>query len=157
EAKSGSVVQRGQITTEWSAHEQSLRTIYRNRDFCREIKVTTEADDTLPIYANGRISMEVNLASMKCWHASLIYEFGDGEVRTRAPSDSILNIRQAVVTKRLEDWKRATLKIETSNSLVRQLYAQALEDIAALRLPIEGMTGLEFVPAAGVPWFVALF
>ena len=29
--------------------------------------------------------------------------------------------------------------------------------MAALRLPIDGTDHLEFVPAAGVPWFVALF
>ena len=29
--------------------------------------------------------------------------------------------------------------------------------MAALRLPIEGTDHLQFVPAAGVPWFVALF
>ena len=29
--------------------------------------------------------------------------------------------------------------------------------MAALRLPIEGTDHMEFVPAAGVPWFVGLF
>ena len=29
--------------------------------------------------------------------------------------------------------------------------------MAALRLPIEGTDHLRFVPAAGVPWFAALF
>src|SRR6185437_13036569 len=34
---------------------------------------------------------------------------------------------------------------------------QAVEDMAALRLPIEGTDHLRFLPAAGVPWFVAPF
>ena len=29
--------------------------------------------------------------------------------------------------------------------------------MAALRLPIQGTDHMEFVPAAGVPWFVGLF
>ncbi len=46
-------------------------------------------------------------------------------------------------------------KPATRNS--RRLFSQALEDMASLRLPIERSKQLEFVPAAGVPWFVALF
>ena len=49
------------------------------------------------------------------------------------------------------------LKIETSNEEFYRFYHQSLEDMAALRLPIEGTDHLEFVPAAGVPWFLALF
>ena len=32
-----------------------------------------------------------------------------------------------------------------------------MDDLAALRLPIEGTDATCFVPAAGIPWFVALF
>jgi glycogen debranching enzyme len=32
-----------------------------------------------------------------------------------------------------------------------------VQDVAALRLPIEGTSHLQFVPAGGAPWFVALF
>ena len=38
-----------------------------------------------------------------------------------------------------------------------RLYAQAIDDMAALRLPMKATTTVEFVPAAGLPWFVALF
>ena len=44
-----------------------------------------------------------------------------------------------------------------SNEEFYRLFRQAIEDMAALRLPIEGTDHLRFVPAAGVPWFVALF
>jgi glycogen debranching enzyme len=36
-------------------------------------------------------------------------------------------------------------------------YNQAIDDTAALRLPFERTGQLEFLPAGGVPWFVALF
>ena len=39
EVKSGSIVRRGRITTDWSESEQRLRTNYRNADFARSLTV----------------------------------------------------------------------------------------------------------------------
>jgi glycogen debranching enzyme len=49
------------------------------------------------------------------------------------------------------------LKIQTSNEEFYRLYHQALEDMAALRLPFPGTDHSVFLPAAGLPWFVAPF
>ena len=49
------------------------------------------------------------------------------------------------------------LKIRTSNEEFYRLYHQALEDMAALRFPIAGTDHMVFLPAAGLPWFVAPF
>ena len=49
------------------------------------------------------------------------------------------------------------LKIRTSNEEFYRLYRQALEDMAALRLPIADTDHKVFLPAAGLPWFVAPF
>ena len=54
-------------------------------------------------------------------------------------------------------WQDSVLKIETSNETFATAYAQAIDDMSALRLPIEGTDHMKFVPAAGLPWFVALF
>jgi len=49
------------------------------------------------------------------------------------------------------------VKIRTSNEEFYRLFRQALEDMAALRLPMEGTDHMVFLPAAGLPWFVAPF
>ena len=49
------------------------------------------------------------------------------------------------------------VKIRTSNEEFYRLFRQALEDMAALRLPIAGTDHMVFLPAAGLPWFVAPF
>ena len=49
------------------------------------------------------------------------------------------------------------LKIRTSNEEFYRCYRQAIEDMAALRLPIAGTDHMVFVPAAGLPWFMAPF
>ena len=43
----------------------------------------------------------------------------------------------------------------TRSSIAASL--RALQDMAALRLPIAGTDHMVFIPAAGLPWFVALF
>jgi glycogen debranching enzyme len=54
-------------------------------------------------------------------------------------------------------WRTSVLKLETSDNGFARAFSQALDDMAALRLPIEGTDQIKFVPAAGLPWFVALF
>jgi glycogen debranching enzyme len=157
EVKSGHIVRRGRIVTEWSDDKLQLRTIYRNRDFCREVAILTRKSGSRPVYANGRISFEVDLAPGAAWHSCLLYELGDGKVRVEAPDTCIADSKQSKAGQRLEDWQRAVLKIRTSNEEFYRLFRQAVDDMAALRLPVQGTDRVEFVPAAGVPWFVALF
>ncbi len=157
EVKSGHIVRRGRIATEWSDDDSQVRTIYRNQDFCREVNILARRNGSRPAYANGRISFEVDLPPGAAWHSCLLYELGDGKVRFEAPKNCIANSKQSKVGQRLEDWQQAVLKIRTSNEEFYRLFRQAVADMAALRLPIPGTDHLQFVPAAGVPWFVALF
>ena len=157
EVKSGRIVRRGRIATEWSDDKLHLKTIYRNQDFSREVTVLTRRNNSRPVYANGRLSFEVNLPPGAAWHSCLLYELGDGKARFEAPHNCIAASKQSAVGRRLEDWQQAVLKIRTSNDEFYRFFRQAVDDMAALRLPIEGAGHLEIVPAAGVPWFVALF
>ncbi|HEX3162083.1 MAG TPA: glycogen debranching N-terminal domain-containing protein, partial [Pseudolabrys sp.] len=157
EVKSGHIVRRGRIVTEWLGDQSQLRTIYRNRDFCRETTIHTRRNGSRPVYANGRISFEVDLAPGASWHSCLLYELGDGKMRYEAPDKCIANSKQSKAGRGLEHWQQSVLKIHTSNEEFYRLFRQAIDDMAALRLPIEAADRLQFVPAAGVPWFVALF
>ena len=85
EVKSKHIVRRGRIATEWSDDKSELRTIYRNQDFCREVTIRTRRNNSRPVYANGRISFEVDLQPGAAWHSCLLYELGDGKVRFEAP------------------------------------------------------------------------
>jgi glycogen debranching enzyme len=157
EVKSGRIVRRGQITTDWSPRHARLRTVYINEDFRRGVTVVAKGGSTSPVYANGRISFAVRLAPREAWHTCLLYEFGgSGKVRS-APHHCVHEHLTSDAAGQTQDWRDKTLKITTSNEEFYRFYAQAIEDIEALRLPIAGTDHLEFVPAAGVPWFVGLF
>ncbi len=157
EVKSGSIVRRGRITTKWSQSKQQLRTVYRNGNFGRAVTVAPREQRAKAVYANGRVSFEVDLDAGEAWHCCLLYTLEDGK-RLFAPLDDCADQHQTTHhAEALSDWLRSVLKIRTSNEEFYRLYHQALEDMAALRLPIAGTDHMVFLPAAGLPWFVAPF
>ena len=157
EVKQQKIVRRGRISTEWTESSQVLRTTYRNRDFIRALNVAAHCDAAQAVHANGRLSFEVRLDPGASWHACLLYELVDGDRTWSAPYDCAHLVHESRHAKEAREWQRRVLKIHTSNEDFRRFYEQAIEDMAALRLPAEGTDHMVFIPAAGLPWFVALF
>ena len=157
EVKSGNIVRRGRITTEWDQRRRRLRTSYRNKDFQRRVDIAIHNSPTRPVYANGRISWDVELKAGERWHACLLYTSFDGKTTLQAPDNCGEDALDSELARSLADWQRQSLSITTGNEEFYRFYHQSLEDMAALRLPAEGTDHLAFVPAAGVPWFVGLF
>src|SRR5690606_8686749 len=104
-------------------------------------------------------SFEVSLAPGEAWHSCLLYTPSDGERDYSSPHHCVSDSDKLHHAQTLQDWLQTVLKIGTSNEEFYRLYRQALEDMAALRLPISttGADRLVFMPAAGLPWFVAPF
>ena len=157
EVKSGDIVRRGHIVTDWSPGRAQLRTVYRNRDFHREVVIRARKTTHPPVYANGRLSFDVDLAPGASWHACLLYEFRDGRKTFAAPRACVDGHGETAPARKVEAWRDEVLKVETSNEEVYRFYRQAVEDIASLRLPANESSPSQFITAAGVPWFVALF
>jgi glycogen debranching enzyme len=157
EVKSGRIVRRGRITTDWSEPRQRLRTIYRNGDFSRALTISPARTPTKAVYANGRLSFEVALEPGKAWHCCLLYRLADGDRDFAAPTACIIDSHRSHHAETMADWLQTVVKMQTSNEEFYRLFRQALEDMAALRLPIAGTDHMVFLPAAGLPWFVAPF
>jgi glycogen debranching enzyme len=157
DVRARNIVRRGRITTQWSAAKAQLTTSYRNRDFSRQVIISVAHNDSVPVYANGSLSFQIALAPGESWHACLLYRLSDGKRPFAAPESCIEQSLTSAAGERMRGWQDSVLKMETSNKEVYRLYGRAVEDMAALRLPIHGTDHLRYVPAAGVPWFVALF
>jgi glycogen debranching enzyme len=157
EVKSGKIVRRGKITTEWSEQRQEVRTEYSNQDFQRAVTMSVGRAPRKAVSANGRLSFEVALAPGEIWHACLLYSFEDGDQVFQAPDDCVEKGDESPHFRTMSQWLKAVVKIRTSNEEFYRLFRQALEDMAALRLPIKGTDHMVFMPAAGLPWFVAPF
>jgi glycogen debranching enzyme len=157
EVKANTIVRRGRVTSAWSEKESTLRTSYENDGFFRRVSISVRNADARPVSANGRLSFAIEIPPGGAWHACLLYEFFDGKQRQRAPRECIDRCLGSKSSRRLSAWQAKALKIRTSNEEFYRFYHQSVEDMAGLRLPLEGTDHLEFVPAAGIPWFVGLF
>ncbi|MGH7152797.1 MAG: amylo-alpha-1,6-glucosidase [Acetobacteraceae bacterium] len=157
EVKQNKIVRRGRISTHWADNKQCLTTTYRNRDFMRAVRVTADCTETQAVDANGRLSFEITLDPEASWHACLLYDLVDGENVYKAPTDCTHHAHYSVHAREMDEWRQSVLKIRSSNEEFYRYYRQAVEDMAALRLPVDGTDHMVFVPAAGLPWFVALF
>lgn len=150
-------IRRGHINTDWSEARQTLRTTYRNRDFSRSVAISVGAGDSRAVFANGRLSFEVALSPGGTWHCCLLYEFADGDKRYHAPHDCAAHAEMSAQAKAHRDWRQTVLKLRTSNEEFYRFFHQAIDDMASLRLPLEGTDHMVFLPAAGLPWFMAPF
>ncbi len=157
EVKSSNIVRRGRITTDWSESDQQLRTTYRNGDFSRAVTISPARSSAKAVYANGRLSFEVALEPGALWHCCLHYTLTDGDHCFTSPTDCVGQSHRSQSAETMAGWLQEVAKIETSNEEFYRLFRQALEDMAALRLPIAGTDHLVFLPAAGLPWFIAPF
>jgi len=158
EVKSNHIVRRGRITTSWSPSRQTFRLTYRNKDFHREVIVQTGASGGERTgSANGRLTFDITLKAGQRWHRRLTYDLVDGAERIRAPRASATDSAISGHARKMEDWRRKVLKIQSSNEEFHRCFDQGVQDMASLRLPLEGSDHMVFVPAAGLPWFAALF
>ncbi len=158
EVRGDQIVRRGRITTAWSAKRQALSFTYRNRDFRRGVVVRTGEGNGRPtINVNGRLSFDIALKAGQAWRRALSYDLTDGKELVKAPREGTDSCATSKHARSMDAWRDEVLKINTSNEEFYRFYNQGAQDMASLRLPLQGTGQMGFVPAAGMPWFVALF
>ena len=135
-----------------SAGQQRLTTTYANGEFRRSVSVSPHGGVPMS-YANGRISFVVELPPGGHWRTCVLYDLGDG-ARSFAASDDCSREEELPAT---PWWSDGVLAIRTANEEYYRTFYQAVDDMAALRLPADGENGASFIPAAGLSWFTALF
>ena len=156
EVRQGRIVRRGRIATVWSDEDRSLTTRYNNGAFQRGLRMRAESAQPVS-FANGRITFDISLKPGETWSGALLYDILDGGGVLPAP-DAGCFTSAGTQGQSLVDWQAGATTLEGSNALFADLYAEAVENMAALRYPAPCKGGgTEIVPAAGLPWFLALF
>jgi glycogen debranching enzyme len=156
EVKSDRVVRRGQITTDWHPEQQCLCNAYHNGDFYRAVRMRAK-NHIRAGYANGRITYDITLQPGETWHACLLSDIEDGDYILAAPGDCTGENCDSKPGQALAAWRSQSTGLQTPNEEVYRTWRQAVDDLAALRLPIDWNGETFVVPAAGLPWFAALF
>jgi glycogen debranching enzyme len=165
DVKSERLTRRPNIDTVWDAQRRELTTSYHRDDFHRRVVYRVAESGSQPAYANGRLVFQVDLDPMGEWEALSEVFLLCGDARPPAPraprrphgavqSD---DERGAELERYQSEWISSCTAISTPNSHVERAYEQSIEDMGALRLPEHDLAPNTWVPAAGVPWFVALF
>lgn len=159
EVKSKRVVRKGNVTTEWRPETSELISTYEHNGFRRSLKTRLLRSGAAANYSNGRIVFLVNLEPRGLWRTCCQHTFLEEEkaLRTHHLCVHMLRNAKSSVEQELSNWKKATTSVTSSNEDWYRLFRQSVEDMAALRLPQTGEAQNEFIPAAGVPWFVTVF
>lgn len=175
EVRNRSVVRRGVLQSEWDEPGRRLTTTYRNDDFVRSLTARVADADATPEFANGGISFKVVLQPGSSWHTCLLWEPSDAGLDLALPARSCHSLtdgdHHTDAARRL--WTEQAATFSTSELGPQRSVRQAMTDLAGLQLSRDhlaiGASGGEptvladldparrWVPAAGVPWYAALF
>jgi len=143
---------RGQIRAE--VNTDHLRLIYKRDDFRRETIITFgEPFAVEPERAHAELTLEPRGE----WRACIdIAPVGTGEMyRLRHGERAFGNPKPDMPTS-FEQWMAQAPTLITDNDVLLHTYRRSLVDLAALRFrPLKALS--YSLPAAGLPWFMALF
>ncbi|GAB4058239.1 glycogen debranching N-terminal domain-containing protein [Catellatospora paridis] len=127
---------------------------YRNGDFTRATKVVFSEPGTLqPTGMRWAIRLPARGTWTTC--IDVICSDHDGEHKLRVGHGGFGRL-QPDMPQTMQQWLDEAPVLHTTFDPARHAYHHALQDLAALRFhPIQGC--VHSVPAAGAPWFMALF
>lgn len=118
---------------------------YRREDLLRETIVHAPGAEL----TGSALTFRVELPPGGTWQADIEVSVA---TQDRQPTTS----EQSRAAGSLDDWLAAAPRLETDWHELHQIYRRSLIDLAALRCAPDSMPGAAF-PAAGLPWFMALF
>lgn len=165
DVKEHRLVRRGTLDSAWDGERRTLTTNYRNGGFERGLCLGVRRPGSEPGYANGLLSFRIRLEPQQRWHACLHWlPLG---VLDQRPIERCNALREGdrALAERRRNWSERITHIATGDPGVNRVLDRAAADLAALRIHRldadairHGGEGIEeLVPAAGIPWFVALF
>ncbi|AWN39539.1 glycogen debranching N-terminal domain-containing protein [Methylobacterium durans] len=157
DVKSHRIVARGETFTHWSPEERCLASVHTNGSFRRGLSVGPADGAPRPVLRDGALRFLVELDPQQSWSTDLAYRWIDGDGTLDGPSVTFAEREQSRPAAALRDWRDGATRLRTPHAGLQQLYDQSFDDLSALRLPFESTDFKTFVPAAGIPWFAALF
>ena len=145
---------RADLNTTW-VRPNRLDAHYRHEDFVRRCLVRTLTDKADVSYANGSLRFPVELTPGEDWRVCLQYDLltSDGELPALATRCDFEHEGEDE-PQRLQ---KSVTRLVPADVRLQFAYERAIEDLAALRLDEHDASFEKWMPAAGLPWFMALF
>src|SRR5256885_16332112 len=148
---------RADLNTWWLG-PHSLESRYQNKDFVRRCLVRAMSQVGGITYANGALRIPADLVPGEEWRLCLQYDLltSDDQIpplATRCAFDPSEEDPLRVA----RTWQKSVSSIEPADLPLQFADERAIEDFAALRLHEQEASFDRWMPAAGLPWFMALF
>jgi glycogen debranching enzyme len=145
-----------QRAIDFSHDERSLTLAYANGEFHRSVTVSASAPATI---TRTGFSYALSLAPGECWTTTFTVAPSASQpgarFTARAPRGSLETVCRAR-SEELEKWLARAPALEAENPDIARTYRASIGDLAALRMHPDLNHGAT-LPAAGLPWFMALF
>ncbi len=154
QVKSGQILTHGKISTQWNAGELSID--YRSGDFHRGLLIRCDNEGSELHNANGRLVFRIKLEHGQRWHTCLDYLIRIGE-ETSQPTAVGRDARTTESGEVHRDFVKNATRIQCSAPTVARAFERAIEHLGALRLKVKVDNHDAWMPAAGIPWFMAVF
>src|SRR3979409_843375 len=142
----------------WWVGPNSLEARYQNKDFVRRCLVPALAERSGTLYAKGALRIPIDLVPGEEWRICLQYDLLTADhqlppVATQCPivGQDVDPVAEA------RTWQVSVSQIEAAGLRLKFAYERAIEDLAALQLHEQNPANDHWMPAAGLPWFMALF
>jgi glycogen debranching enzyme len=149
---------RADLNTSWVGPNK-LEAHYTHEDFVRRCVVRTLTDKVGTSYANGSLRFPVELHPGEDWRVCLQYDLVTSEGALPELASRCELERDGADEQQLkaQSWQSSVTRIEPADIRLQFAYERAIEDLAALRLHEQDGSSERWMPAAGLPWFMALF
>jgi glycogen debranching enzyme len=143
----------------WWVGPNSLEARYQNNDFVRRCLVRALTKGAGITYANGSLRIPIDLVPGKEWRLCLQYDLlTEDHQLPPVLSECAFGREEGETLLEARSWQMSVSRIEPADLRLKFAYERALEDLAALRLhEQDSLVGDHWMPAAGLPWFMALF
>jgi glycogen debranching enzyme len=119
----------------------------RSEEFRRETYIRAPE----AFFTEQSLTFRIRLAARGSWNQTVSVAVG-----TARDEPAPQRIHRVDMPASLEEWLAAAPKVDTDWHELRQVYRRSLVDLAALRFYPESVPDAS-LPAAGLPWFMALF
>ena len=148
---------RADLNTWWRG-PNCLESRYQNGDFVRRCVIRILKEEAGVTYANGALRIPVDLEPGKEWSMCLQYDLLTSD--DQAPDLAgrcAFDPEEPDPMRQARSWQLSVSQVEPSDLRLQFAYRRAVEDLAALRLHEQETMSERWMPAAGLPWFMALF
>jgi glycogen debranching enzyme len=145
------------VATVWQPPAR-LESRYHREDFVRRTLVRA-APPLVPVaYANGSLRFAIDLEPGREWRVCLQYDLLTSMTARAQVTACPLGLPVLDRAEKLRRrWHRTVARAHPSDLRLLRAFDQAIEDFAALRLFDHDFSQDVWLPAAGVPWYVAVF